>query len=177
MLTVWVVIFKKPNLRICLLLEVSFLYYNYCPIRLIFAILFCVFSLSCLFSSFFFFLVFTFQWQVFQPNVLYSIPTSSSWKFLTGIFSAIFSYLFPFLHSSETPNASTYSLQILYIILESSLSWFSQGWYRFGGLSFIVLVLLICLKFFSGLIFNSPRIITCFESRKLWWTEGVGEGK
>lgn len=136
MLIVWVVIFKKPSLRLCLLVKASFLYYNYCPIRL-----FCHLILYFLFIMpvflHFLFLFSTSQRQVFQPNVLYSIPNSSFWKFLSGIFSAIFSYLFPFLHSSETPNTSIYSLQISYLTLESSLSSFSRGWYRFWGVIII----------------------------------------
>lgn len=175
MLTVWVVIFKKPNLRVCLLVEVSFLYYNYCPIRLIFAILFCVFSLSCLFSCIFFFYFLLSNGKFFnrmsyilsQPPVL-----GNSWLVFFQPFSPI---CFRFCILLRLP-------MLLPIGSKSCISFWRVPWVGFlrddidfGGLSFIVLVFLICLIFFSGLIFNS-RIITCFESRKLWWT-GVGEGK
>lgn len=113
----------------------------------------------------------------FSTNVLYYILTSSSWKLLTGIFSAIFSYLFSFLHSSETPNASTCSLQILYLILESPWVGFLRDDTDSGGLlSFIVLcsssVLNFSLDSFLILLeLLSALRIENFDRQKEWTEE------
>lgn len=151
--------------------SIPLLSYNYCPIRFIFAIIFCVFFLPCLFSlllfflHFFFFLFsFTFQRQVFQLNLLYSPPTSSSWKFLTGIFSAVFSHVFTLiLQRLLMLLLVAFKSLFLYLILESMLIWFSQVQHGFGLLSFILLVFLSCLKILSGLILNSG-FMNCLDN-------------
>lgn len=169
MLTVWVMIFKKPNLRVCF-------YYGYISIRpsyFVFSLFHACF-LSCLLAFVLCFLLFCLPlatllipWIIFNP---------SSWKFWTVIF-VIFLHLFTFLYSSVMLKFLPLASKFLRFDSSSSSSLLDAIWrvlwpaflrYYIDRLGFFlsvtVLMFLRHLIIFSELGFSYSGIVTCLSN-------------